>query len=260
MTASFKESEFDERRGFAAVEAFFKNGTDATTTPVGLQMTPPDINIKKSSRQGVGATSDGNPSTSLKLSHPQEQRILQIGSHRRRKRQGYGDEDDEEASCSKETNNDSESKDGDDEKGRTAIVKDRVKNYIISNDTASTRLAPQRKKKKGKKERKLQSTTALADNINPKTDETDRLFETTEAVLGTSKSIADDKLEATTEEAPNTQRKRRKKIRSKQKNIRKDHRDVKPVHVLEKGRPLTAETRAKLQAPKIIRSPLDHPE
>ena len=50
--------------------------------------------------------------------------------------------------------------------------------------------------------------------------------------------------------------KRRKKVRSRQKNIYKDQRDVKPAHLVPghrhyKGRPLTAETRAKLHMPKI---------
>jgi hypothetical protein len=255
MTALSGKRGFDERRGFAAVDAFFKNGSDVTTSDA-LNVAPANTTaMSKNSRLGVGATStsDGN-SSNLKPSTHREQRILEIGSHRRRKRQGYGDEDDEETANSPVNNYDES--DGDDEKGRTAIAKDKEKTPLLSIDIAPPLLEPQRKKKKGKKERKLQLSNTLVDNIQETED-----IKNTELVPIDSKPIANEDPGTATDEALNTKahRRRRKKIRSKQKNIRKDHRDVKPVHVMEKGRPLTAETRAKLQAPKIIQSPLDHP-
>ena len=68
---------------------------------------------------------------------------------------------------------------------------------------------------------------------------------------------------------PVEKKQKRRKVRSKQKNIRKDNRKTKPDHLIVgqkkyQGRPLTAETRArlhlpepKLRAPYILQSPHD---
>ena len=60
-------------------------------------------------------------------------------------------------------------------------------------------------------------------------------------------------LDTTKETESSPKKRKRKKVRSRQKNICKDHRDVKPVHLRVvgqgmnyRGRPLTQETRAKL--------------
>ena len=246
MTASSGKSEFDERRGFAAVDAFFnKSNHDGKSSSAPLLVNPPAIAaIQKNARLGVGASHVVSTNSSIsKVSIPQEGKILKIGFTRRRKRQGFDDNEDEVVEPHADDDSD------DDDKGRTAIVDDK-NTFINSVDTSTlstSTLEPQKKRKKGKKERKLQGTPATP--TLPSVDTTKSTNENPQPNLTEEVDRSETTLEEPQKTAP---RKRRKKVRSKQKNIRKDHRDVKPVHVMEQGRPLTAATRAILQAPKII--------
>ena len=90
---------------------------------------------------------------------------------------------------------------------------------------------------------------AITKNGNPQ-DDSEANDTTTET------KDEDDVVTTTQSQAPPLKKKKyRKKVRSKQKNIRKDHRDVKPLHLLSQLRPMTVETRAKLQTPKILLLP-----
>jgi hypothetical protein len=255
-------SEFDSHRGFAAIDAFFK-GSSSDVNPSLAKLDASTFTTKHHHRRGVGAQADAPSSTTASTNtlnqSKQEQRILQVGSQRRRKRQGYNDDDEDDQDVEPNNDNGDSDDEVDEEKGRTAMIHD-INNkkigYLKAMSTAaSSALFPQRmKKKQGKKERKLQQTDSVSgeneENLGKDESETNNSKNAVRQEL-----IEEDEVEnAKQHEKP---KRKRKKIRSKQKNIRKDHRDVKPSHLLQQGgRPLTAETRAKLNAPIIMKQPL----
>jgi hypothetical protein len=257
-------SEFDSHRGFAAIDAFFK-GSSSDVNPSLAKLDASTFTTKHHHRRGVGAQADAPSSTTASTNtlnqSKQEQRILQVGSQRRRKRPGYNDDDEDDQDVEPNNDNGDSGDEVDEEKGRTAMIHD-INNkkivYLKAMSTATTSaVSPQQmKKKQGKKERKLQQTDSVSgENVEKGKGNCD------ESATNNSKNAV--RLELNEEdEVENTKqhekpKRKRKKIRSKQKNIRKDHRDVKPSHLLQQGgRPLTAETRAKLNAPIIMKQPL----
>lgn len=178
--------------------------------------------LLKHSRLGVGVRP--TTSKSLDTASIDAKRILQVG----RKREALSDE--EEASAVH-----SEHSDDEEEFGRTAIHE--------KSDPPIVKELPKKKRKLGKKERQKQQQNSV---------------EATETV--TEETTNDPSfIKSNQTELPQRKR-RRRKVRSRQKNIYKDHRDVKPDHltigsVNYRGRPLTQETRQKLCLPSIDKQP-----
>ena len=269
-------TEFDERGGFAVVDAFFHSSTSKTATegpPGSLRppASPSHPNHPNHHHRGVGATIGtyhNNNSNNIETKHSkilsssvqkQGSRILQVGS---KKRQRHDDDEEEEHDNTGVTDHAIHNDDDDNEEdiGRTGIVND---NDVRRNMVLQKPPPPTTKRKKlGRKERQppppplnIDATVTSVSVIVKTKDQP--LHHTTTNVISTitaNEAVRDtdaDAVAAISNDHPtNKKKKYRKKVRSKQKNIRKDHRDVPPLHLFR--RPLTAETRAKLQAPKIV--------
>jgi hypothetical protein len=233
-----------EGGGFAAVDAFFgKSSTPSTSRKekaaaselLQAQSEPTQQGPK---RLGLGADAgakEEKDSKAVSASNPLTKRLLQVGTKRKlsqkRDADDYDDDNDDEQP-DKEKDDD---EDGEDEGGRTAI-EERVPTALpvsaatLAKEAAELK-ATSKKKKKGKKER--QKEDADAAEAAPK-DESQEVEE-----------------EAPDNEAP---KRKRTKIRSRQKNIYKDTRAEKPSHLIPgkhdyKGRPMTLETRKRLNLP-----------
>lgn len=207
-------AEFDSG-GLSAVSAFF--GVDDKKKSVD----EPHAASQHRGRHGVGS--------SIKQQQVKSSddatigRVLKVG---KRKRHAADDDNDDDASNESQVEHEEED-------GRTALAAEKP-------TKASTGTVPQveikkpKKKKKGKKERQA---------------------ETAEEEAREDKSLeeAPDSNDAPKEDLEKSKQRKRRKIRSRQKNIYKDKRltQHKPSHLILgraefQGRPLTAETRAKL--------------
>lgn len=224
-------SEF-EKGGFSAIETFFggdtniKNVHDTTKSSAGHH--------PKGKRRGVGSTAH-----STNTQNDLSKKLLNVG----RKRQRSGEEDDDNDNDN-ERNDENHEDDEEEDAGRTSIASKFSGQATSKADIVTNENNP--KKKLGKKERNKQNQEqkepqeiSSKDEHKPNHDANDKLAEG----------------EPSSSKAENAQKKhKRRKIRSKQKNIRKDNREKKPEHLVVgrkhyHGRPLTAETRAKLNLP-----------
>jgi hypothetical protein len=213
------------KSAFAAVDALF--GSKERSETKKQQKNPV---IETSQRLGVGAK------VATKNLDPVSSKILQVGRKRQRENEGHV----EESLFESVAHDDSDEED----LGRTAIDSN---NKVAVTSSAVNLVTTTKTPKKGKKERALSKANGEQglqfDSAHPDND------------LSQDNSLNQD---ADAEQEPkagtsSTKRKRRK-IRSKQKNIYKDQREKKPEHLMVgsknyKGRPLTAETRAKLNLP-----------
>ena len=165
----------------------------------------------------------------------------------------------------------------DEEDGRTSAIKEKTKKILDSTVTTVTEVPKKKtkKKKKGKKERLQEAATAESDGINKKNKLEVELVNTNndekelEATESTSNHVSNDNTEegatannnihatTTTTNPISNKSKKRRKIRSRQKNVRKDTRtsNQKPEHLkigspYYLGRPLTKETREFLNLPE----------
>jgi len=243
-------TEFDAT-GFAAIDQFFGNGRgdNATSSSLSKRIVPqPPSNgpMKGNHRRGVGSAPPVNPLQSSDFT----KKVLAVGRKRRR-----GDDHDDDEDVDDPINDDAneESDDDEDNAGRTAILSPRNSS---TKDTNST-IVPELKKKLGKKARKKLRQEPSGESSPPGDGSAIENPSGCESIV-----VAGDE-ETTPEEEKTSKKQKRRKVRSRQKNIRKDNRerDQKPDHLIVgrrnyDGRPLTAETRAKLNlpAPKI-RSP-----
>jgi len=249
MTAEFDNS------GFSAVDKFFGNekGDETENKSISLLSSssatkgPGVVNIGKRRRGGTGRSNDSD-SSKLLSSNILSKQILNVG--RKRSREENVDDD---GGNDHGVDVDYEEIDG----GRTNIVgksslkeekskspKILIKGDLIGNHNKST------KKKLGKKERqrqKKEETTATTENSDQhekiKNSNEDALKTSTNSDVGKTSSIKPSK-------------RKRRKVRSRQKNIRKDNRSVddKPAHLIPgnndyQGRPITQATREKLNLP-----------
>lgn len=217
-------------------------------------------------RGGVGATAAAattaweqtmrSATTNVGLS---SKRILQVGSaKKRRRKQGFGEDDDDEEEEGAPPHSDNE----EEESGRTAVDNKGTTSKSSAAKVVSASVAALEKlnkKKMGKKERRLQQQQQ-----QPQFDENDEQRDREESTTNNAPDGAETKVNKSSEGDESAQRSKRKrrKVRSRQKNIRKDHRDVKPAHLVPgqrhyQGRPLTEETRARLNLPTIVKSPFD---
>ena len=167
-------------------------------------------------RKGVGA-SDAKPSVSTSLS---TKKLMRVG---KRKRGEIEDAEDDESQTVEEE---------EEEEGRTAI-KDKV----------------------GPRTQKAPLVNSLTNATEHRTLSSDKMKNKAEGISTTGEPETEE-LADTTAAANDKKKRRRRKIRSRQKNIRKDSRadHNKPEHLRigsrkYQGRPMTAETRSKLNLP-----------
>jgi hypothetical protein len=222
--------------GFDAVSSFF--GDAKETNQVEIKKNDLRKSTANKKRLGVGmkATKDDKDIGAVE-SLAAKEKILSIGKKRR-----YNDESDEADHDADESS--------DDEGGRTSVVKDKTlqSNAITEVDIEMRKKPNKKKKKKGKKERmaeKLDESESCNQKQIPQEiqDVVEYNLETEEATGDTSDAVY--------------QKKKRRKTRSKQKNVRKDTRSSqeKPEHLrigskIYAGRALTQETRMRLNLPE----------
>lgn len=226
-------SEYDAA-GFTAVEKFFGGGDDGardSSSKPGLEVRNSN-DVPKGNRRGVGS----KQSFASKGRDDLTNKLLKIGRKRRR------GEDDEETN-----ENETMVDEDEDEAGRTAIATQTQRKISLELDTS---IVEKPKKKLGKKERKRLQHQDIATDVSPSAVEDEEKARKTHEI-----QVVDEN----DQEASGASQKKhkRRKVRSKQKNIRKDNREKKPDHLVVgrrnyQGRPLTAETREKLNiaAPK----------
>ena len=224
-------AEFD-RGGFAAVDAFFGGGEEESTTKQTVHDETTVENNVGHRHLGLGATPSSAKTDKSKLGL--NKRILQVG--KKRQRDVISDDDDKSAV----------SEEGEDDLGRTTAIDQRpsaavpVSAVTLAKNVA---IAGKKSKKKGKKERALDKATR-------------DLLKNEKAVATKNEKPIDNESSAINDEGRSKKRKRRK-VRSRQKNIYKDKREKKPEHLVPgnknyQGRPLTAETRTKLNLSSTI--------
>lgn len=221
------------KSAFAAVEALF-GGEEPYQVK---QQTPV---IERSQRLGVGAKA------APRNLDPISTKILQVGRKRLRETASHTEENMFEHRVHEEHD--------EDDLGRTAIESS-IK-VTVASPAVSHKTIDDNKRKKGKKERALKNQSANGEEGNQSNGGShadSRLAHENDSNKNTD---AEQEIKASTS---STKRKRRK-IRSKQKNIYKDQREKKPEHLIVgnknyQGRPLTAETRAKLNLPVPKTSP-----
>jgi hypothetical protein len=198
-----------------------------------------------------------------------KRQILSVGSKKRHRH--HDDDDDEILAVDVAAGGDGSSSDEEDQ-GRTSAVREKKRRIqpppVVStaiagtaasayaNDEASADVAAsasaapsKKKKKKGKKERikegspELSKEETVATDLpaNVKLDDVDDDAGENDA----RNRDGDPKIEVDTSDK---KKRWKKKVRSRQKNIRKDHRAMadRPPHVVLGGRPLTEATRQKL--------------
>ncbi|KAG7374250.1 hypothetical protein IV203_013345 [Nitzschia inconspicua] len=228
-------AEFDSK-GFAAVDKFFGRQDDERDDPILSKSSLSLLTDRGQRRGGVGAvTSNKKFATS-----PQLEQVLKVG---RKKRLRQELEDD----LSLKPDED----DGDDEMdlGRTAIAKDtQTKTPPVQ---ASHPPSSKKSKKKGKKERQK-----MNQQIFEETHVADPLPEIEMDDRDASKNELDEAVTNPAAAKNSNNKRKRRKVRSRQKNIRKDTRPMadKPAHLIPgnpnyQGRPMTQATREKLKHP-----------
>jgi len=245
---------------------------------------PKSASTTATKRSGVGSTKTQHQNISEDWTKFGKRQILSIGNNKKRHNQQHDDiEEDDNIDIDNESNSD-------EEEGRTSAVREKKKRKVVANvssthqidvlktnsdgdiqgtsadstvDIISTTNTKKKKKKKGKKERAKDKDTSI-EQPSHNENTTDAQQSISKEVVASGKDAKE--TTATTKDgsitnnnAPdntatntttNTKRKR-KKVRSRQKNIRKDNREVKPSHLIVgnddyKGRPMTKETCEKL--------------
>lgn len=214
------------KSAFAAVDALF-GGEEPS------EVKPQKTAIDSSQRLGVGAKA------APRHLDPVSSKILQVGRKRQRENESHVEETAFESIVHDEND--------EDDLGRTAIESTNNKGAV--HPPAESLDTTTNKRKKGKKERALKKQSANG----KEGDQNDSAHTDNRSAKDTDPSPNTDAEHEGKISNSSTKRKRRK-IRSKQKNIYKDQREKKPDHLIVgnknyQGRPLTAETRAKLNLP-----------
>jgi hypothetical protein len=220
--------------GFSAVAAFFgEEGKKSEVEPKDLAQSKQDTKARKS-RLGLGASvapKSSNEAGGDWSNNENARKILNVGK-RKRNNDNLEDEDlegDEQKIVS----------DDDEEEGRTSAGKEKTS----VNQSENSVSIGQKKKKKGKKERMAAAAAAAAQTVMKEDNDQSK----SEEIAGNGDQES---------EAAKKNKRKKPKIRSRQKNIRKDNRRGmdKPDHLIVgrpkyAGRPMTPETRAKLNLP-----------
>ena len=264
MTAEFSSN------GFLAVASFFGK-TEEDIRKDAQQEEEESSKQEKvkffNKRLGVGANQkkieEGKKNQEM-LSSATKKKIMSIGRRNKRKLDDDDDDDDEnhyyedgdEMDDEKIEKNYHESDDDDDE-GRTSAVKAKVISKSQNNTIPHQGVVGKKKKKKSKKERQRE----LEKLENKMKDENGNVKLQYEQEQGKqskdNKHMTDGKIDdSNVENSGEKPKKKRRKVRSKQKNVRKDNRPnfKKPDHLQigsasYQGRPLTKETRAFMNLP-----------
>lgn len=243
---------------FSAVSAFFGEDPDASPDKK-KDETPKHSSVvkaggRKQARLGLGATEE------TRTNHQQSQigkasgakdigrKILSVGKSKRGR--ARDEDDDDGATGDHDDRNDDD--EADEEEGRTSAVKSRAPKRTFDAAAAVMSEQPAKKKKKkkaGKKERAAAAAAAAAD-VETGAEDT--------GIEGAQEDNGNEDVDI--DNAANTQSKtkrKRKKVRSRQKNIRKDNRPArdKPSHLVlgtgnYGGRALTPETRKAMNLPE----------
>lgn len=192
-----------------------------------------------------------------------KRQILSVGSKKRHRH--HDDDDDEILAVDVPAGGDGSSSD-EEEQGRTSAVREKKRRTqpppVVSTAIAGTAAsayadvaasasaAPsKKKKKKGKKERIKEGSPELSEEETAATDlPANEKLDDVDDDAGENDARNRDgepKIEVDTSDK---KKRWKKKVRSRQKNIRKDHRAMadRPPHVVLGGRPLTEATRQKL--------------
>ena len=270
-------AEFDVS-GFSAVDKFFGNDETKNKSTISSSSATKEGHVVgskgKRRRGGVGTSTDvDDASKKLLSSDALSKKILNVGRKRRSREDNVDDDEEDENYID---GGDHGVNDDDDEMidgGRTNIVEKSTlskKGKIVAgssdkltNDQAIVG-SKNPKKKLGKKERQRQKqqeeTSAAATQVevfepvaeNSAHEQDD---ETRDSAAEDTKDSAGLITHNNTEKYPGA-KKKRKKVRSRQKNIYKDNRtkDEKPAHLTRgnpnyQGRPMTEATREKLNLP-----------
>ena len=266
MTESFQVS------GFDAIEKFFEgtksnsNGDDVVAGGGGGgggggSSSSKNDNTSRGRRGRSGVGHSVPSSSSDKANEALRQTLLKVGRKKRLRDGNYDDDDDEACDDDDRENNGAKhglhaDDDLDDELGRTAIAAEKVEK------PPGTKMTLQSNNKKlGKKERmklkKLQkegegSTSADGYSAKPciNNESTD------DANTAISQDTLQQHCEVQDQNPRQQQKRKRRKVRSRQKNIYKDHRsnEEKPSHLIPgsknyQGRPITEATRKRLGIP-----------
>jgi hypothetical protein len=231
-------AEFDTG-GFSAVNDFFEDGS-AEGSSKQVSKKPTSQQPPKSKRRG-GVGSLAAPKTGhLGLA----KQILNVG--KKRSRGDDNDDDEVEGQDPVQVDPDEE-----EDAGRTGIAPKEKKRAapigVVEDDSHNLQ---SEKRKLGKKERqRLKEEQAKAAEL--------------EAVADTEDTNEETLVDEADESSTNKQKKKskRRKVRSRQKNIYKDKREEKPSYLVPgrsyyEGRPMTAETRSKLNLPEPKARPL----
>lgn len=270
-------AEFDVS-GFSAVDKFFGNDETKNKSTISSSSATKEGHVVgskgKRRRGGVGTSTDvDDASKKLLSSDALSKKILNVGRKRRSREDNVDDDEEDEDYID---GGDHGVNDDDDEMidgGRTNIVEKSTlskkgKSVAGSSDKLTNDQAivgsKNPKKKLGKKERQRQKqqeeTSAAATQVevfepvaeNSAHEQDD---ETRDSAAEDTKDSAGLITHNNTEKYPGA-KKKRKKVRSRQKNIYKDNRtkDEKPAHLTRgnpnyQGRPMTEATREKLNLP-----------
>jgi len=286
MTAEFTSD------GFSAVASFFGQKEQKTKTEDNNNEVNSSSSKKKKhykSRSGVGSSSS-TLKHSLSLLSPDQtakKRILSVGNKRKRNNNDDDDDDDDNGEDSevKGTQSGGEIEKSDDEdhdEGRTSAIKQKtIKDSNITEIAMKTKetKTKKKKKKKSKKERLREAETDvnkskdsekmggdkgvtaegqdkkdLDQTTNDPPTETE-IAESVEKDQNGNDTIDDAKAQNLAK--TKSQKGKRRRVRSKQKNVRKDTRNSnqKPDHLklgsaTYRGRPLTKETRSFMNMPE----------
>ena len=254
MTAEFTSE------GFSAVASFFgkndegnetKNNEDSSS----LAPPPPHRTKGNNNRLGVGAGQEINARTKLEADITTKNKIMSIGKKKRNLSPDNEDDENDDVE-------DSEQEEEEEEEGRTSVVKDKksVSNKSILSTNAEVDEGKKAKKKKKKKSKKERQREQEALNAKPQEEEVDNESggsKKDEKDLQVKELVQDKSNDRIPKENEFKTSKKRRKIRSKQKNVRKDNRanNAKPDHLKigsasYQGRPLTRETRDFLSLPE----------
>ena len=270
-------AEFDVS-GFSAVDKFFGNDETKNKSTISSSSATKEGHVVgskgKRRRGGVGTSTDvDDASKKLLSSDALSKKILNVGRKRRSREDNVDDDEEDEDYID---GGDHGVNDDDDEMidgGRTNIVEKSTlskkgKSVAGSSDKLTNDQgivgSKNPKKKLGKKERQRQKqqeeTSAAATQVevfepvaeNSAHEQDD---ETRDSAAEDTKDSAGLITHNNTEKYPGA-KKKRKKVRSRQKNIYKDNRtkDEKPAHLTRgnpnyQGRPMTEATREKLNLP-----------
>eukprot|EP00566_Odontella_aurita_P019264 CAMPEP_0113559870 /NCGR_PEP_ID=MMETSP0015_2-20120614/19128_1 /TAXON_ID=2838 /ORGANISM="Odontella" /LENGTH=318 /DNA_ID=CAMNT_0000461537 /DNA_START=125 /DNA_END=1081 /DNA_ORIENTATION=+ /assembly_acc=CAM_ASM_000160 len=250
-------TDFD-KQGFSAVAAFFgKEGESSGDKPRSRrdEETTRAFPQGRGNRLGLGASSSSKSRDGLAEDLDARKQLLGVG----RKKRGRGQHDDDDASGSyAEDGGDS---DDDEEEGRTVAVKQPKVKEVVDPAICEARKKKKRKKKKKKDlQEQPQGDDTVANRAAQRKESGGILPQKTNDANAQKEDRAATEKRGDGEGADislKRARNKRRKVRSRQKNIRKDNRTdaEKPSHLVPgrdqyAGRSLTQETRKRLNLPE----------